>query len=265
MSKKLNLILDIDNTLLSAEPAEEFDFKKEKDKATKFKFHNMDEYYIIFERPNVQEFLDYAFKHYNVSIWTAASKDYAIYIINKVILDGHPERKNKIDYVFYCYHCDLSMEEMDGSKNLNMIWDKYNIPGYTKDNTFIMDDYDEVAATNPCNCIMVDPFNYYDEGSEKDMYLKNVIKKMMALKPGKDFLINGGLTPDMSYMERDDSISVRTRQTGNSSTNEDEERGTLNINEAPTSMDIDLMGNDDKYSDVSSVTDRSDNSYGSTK
>ena len=159
MDEKMNLILDIDNTLLSAEATDDFDFGQEKQKASKFKFHDMDGYYIVFERPHVQDFLDYAFKNFNVSIWTAASKDYAVYIINKVILEGHPERKDNIDYVFYCYHCDLSSSEMNGTKDLNMLWDSYNLEGYTNENTFIMDDYDEVKHTNTDNNIYVEPFN----------------------------------------------------------------------------------------------------------
>ena len=44
----------------------------------KFSYHDMDGYYIVFERPGLQEFLDYLFANYIVSVWTAATKDYAI-------------------------------------------------------------------------------------------------------------------------------------------------------------------------------------------
>ena len=60
--KKLNYILDLDNTLISAVPKEEYDFKKFRNKAKKFYFENMDDYYIIFQRPGLQDFLDYLFE-----------------------------------------------------------------------------------------------------------------------------------------------------------------------------------------------------------
>ena len=63
-------------------------------------------YYIIFERPGLQQFLTFLFKYFNVSIWTAASKDYALFIIDKIIIAGNKDRK--IDYVFFSYHCGIS-------------------------------------------------------------------------------------------------------------------------------------------------------------
>ena len=224
---KMNLILDIDNTLLSAESTNDFDFDLENDKTSEFRFHDMDGYYVVFERPHVQEFLDYAFKNFNVSIWTAASKDYAIYIINNVILSGHPERKDKIDYVFYCYHCDVSVNKMRGTKDLNMLWDAYRIDGYTKENTFIMDDYDEVKNTNPDNCILVKAFYYFDKNSENDTYLRDIIPVMDRLKPGKRFLENVDLLDERSDIS------------------------TIEEKTAPNLMEIDIINTNDTISEES--------------
>ena len=104
---KLELILDIDNTLICAEVSKEFPYNKKgiKEKALNFPIHDMDGYYIIFERPFLQDFLDYVFDNFNVSIWTAASKDYALYIIKNVILNK-PNRK--FNCIFFSYHCNIS-------------------------------------------------------------------------------------------------------------------------------------------------------------
>jgi TFIIF-interacting CTD phosphatase-like protein len=91
--KKGNFILDLDQTLISAEPTEEYDFQKNKNKAKKIIFHNMDDYYLVFERPDLQKFLTYLFDNFNVSIWTAASKYYALFIIDKIVLAGNKNRK----------------------------------------------------------------------------------------------------------------------------------------------------------------------------
>ncbi len=154
---KLNIILDLDQTIISAESSEEYDKEKNKTKEKKFIFHNMDSYYKVFERPGLQKFLDYLFKNFIVSVWTAASKDYALFIIDNIILQNKKERQ--LGWVFFSYHCDLSRKLTKRSKSLSMLWDVYQIDGYTKDNTIILDDYDEVFKTQEDNCIIAIPLN----------------------------------------------------------------------------------------------------------
>lgn len=177
---KLNIVLDLDQTLISAEATEDFDIKKNKKKMKNFSYHDMDGYYIVFERPNLQNFLDYLFENFNVSIWTAASKDYCLFIVDKIILQNHPERK--IDYIFFKYHCDYSSDKKSGTKDLSMLWDIYNIKGYNKNNTIILDDYDEVCDTQPENCIMAKPFEFNSDGSDKDDFLVVLMDKLRKLK-----------------------------------------------------------------------------------
>lgn len=177
--KHINVILDLDNTLISAEESKSFDFEKFKQKSIEFVFHNMDNYFIVFERPNVQEFLDFIFKEFTVSVWTAASKDYAIFIIKNVIMDKHPERN--VNYIFYSYHCDLSVDQTNKTKNLNILWDIYNIPNFNSKNTIIIDDYNEVYSTNPKNCKQIKEFNYFDDNSEKDVQLLEIIPLLKSL------------------------------------------------------------------------------------
>ena len=77
------------------------------------------------ERPHLQEFLDYLFENYNVSIWTAASKDYALYIINYVILK-EPERK--LNFVFFSHHCDIAKKlKKKSPKDLEMLEKEFNL------------------------------------------------------------------------------------------------------------------------------------------
>jgi TFIIF-interacting CTD phosphatase-like protein len=175
-NKKLNFILDLDETLISAEATEDYDFEKYKTKAKKFKFEPMEDYYIIFERPYLQEFLNFLFENFNVSVWTAASKDYALFIIEKIILKDHPERK--IDYIFFSYHCNVSKKLKNGTKDLSMLWDICKMQGYNKNNTIILDDYDEVYDTQNNNCIIAEPFKFVENNSENDNFFKNLIPKI---------------------------------------------------------------------------------------
>lgn len=186
--RKQNLFLDIDQTLIAAVPLVKdddddddeivFDLynTEHQEKATLFDFENMDDYYIIFQRPGLQKFLDYIFKKYNVSIWTAASKDYALFIIDKIILAGKKERK--LDYVFFSYHCGLSSKIKKNTKKLEMLWDIYKDKKYNKSNTFIFDDYDEVFKCQKNNCIIAKPFFFSKKNAHKDDFLDKLIEKM---------------------------------------------------------------------------------------
>jgi TFIIF-interacting CTD phosphatase-like protein len=181
--KVYNVILDLDQTLIFAEPTEEYDFEKNKEKSSNFKVHDMDGYYMVFERPGLQEFLDFIFKNFNVSIWTAATKDYALFVIDKIIL----QKKNRvIDYIFFSYHCNISSKNTKKTKNLKILWELFGLTAYNKDNTVILDDYDEVQNTQPENCIAVKPFIFSENKSEKDSFLVKkiipVLKKILKDK-----------------------------------------------------------------------------------
>jgi len=178
---KGNLIVDLDQTLISAEASEELNFKKYTVKSKLFRSDDMDGYYMVYSRPHLQEFLDYAFKNFNVTIWTAASKDYALFIIEKIILNNQPERK--LDFIFFSYHCDLSKKKKKYSKELCMIWDIHNLPGYSANNTVIIDDYKEdVHKCQPNNCIIAPLFEFTKEGSENDTFLLDIIPQLDKMK-----------------------------------------------------------------------------------
>lgn len=198
------LILDLDQTLISAEASEELDFNKYKDKNKLFRSDDMDGYYMVYSRPHLQEFLDYAFKNFNVTIWTAASKDYALFIIDKIILDKRPERK--LDFIFFSYHCDLSKKKKKYSKELCMLWDIHKLPGYSSKNTVIVDDYKaDVHKCQPNNCIIAPPFEFEKEGSENDTFLKDIIpqldKMIERIQDGKEELASS-VNEEMETVKR---------------------------------------------------------------
>lgn len=215
---KPRIVLDLDQTLISGEAIEEYNFKKYKEKAKLFDFDDMDGYYIIFQRPGLQEFLDFLFKYFKVSVWTAATKDYALFIIDKIILADKPGRE--LDWVFFSYHCDISDRIKKNSKDLKMLWEVYGIPGYNENNTVILDDYEEVHESQPGNCIIAEPFFFENKGSEKDDFLyrlKPILKRMIknidtgdtqpAMYVNKK-LGNGGGAHPMEYVNKEESNEV---------------------------------------------------------
>ena len=172
----INILLDLDQTCISAESLDgnppEFNYQNPKHlkKSQKYRYEDMDGYYMVFERPGLQEFLDFLFKNFNVSIWTAASKDYALFIIEKFILNGKPERK--LDWVFFSYHCKISEKiKDDHSKDLRVLWENFNLPGFKEYNTYILDDNPEVYDSQTDKCIIAPPFEFKDRKSYRDDFL----------------------------------------------------------------------------------------------
>jgi TFIIF-interacting CTD phosphatase-like protein len=177
---KKNVFLDLDNTLLSAEALEDFPFDEEgmRDKAINFAIHDMDGYYIVFERPHVQDFLDWLFKNYNVSVWTAASKDYALFIVQEILLKK-PNRK--LDCILFSYHCDISKDKYGFSKKLSLVFNEFDLDGYNEDNTIIIDDLYEVYESQPDRCINIKGFEILGENSENDTELISIKDKIIEI------------------------------------------------------------------------------------
>ena len=182
---KLNIILDLDNTLIQAlEPSDRKKIPHEL--SNKFQYIDYIPFFRIYARPYLQRFLDYIFEHFNVSVITAAEKSYALFIIENFILIK-PERK--LSFVFYRYQVDLSREIYSGVKDLRMLWELFQIPGFYKHNTVIIDDLDLVYQTNPNNTIRIPGFFIVDEETNKvnhdmvnDDELLNVIHQLEFLK-----------------------------------------------------------------------------------
>jgi TFIIF-interacting CTD phosphatase-like protein len=180
--EKKTIILDLDETLINSVEIEEYEKIKDDFKSERLKSHNMEDYYKVFERPYLQKFLDYVFKHFNVIIWTAASKDYAIFIIKHIILAG---KNRNLKYIFFKYHCDTSKKYQNGSKNLKLLSDNYEIPYISENGAIIIDDYDEVHQIQPGNCVIAIPFEYENSDSVHDDFLLKLIPVLDKFRKSK--------------------------------------------------------------------------------
>lgn len=168
-----NVFLDLDNTIISSISKDE-QREGDSDRFKHFRHTNMDGYYDVFERPGLQPFLDFLFANFKVSVWTAASKSYALFIIEEFILKNHPERR--IDYILFSYHCKKSNKLYKSQKNLKILnnWSqRYNIA-----DTIIIDDHPEVKNAQPNNCIQIHKFDFQDPQSHKDRELRKIIPQL---------------------------------------------------------------------------------------
>lgn len=168
--KRIHILLDLDNTLISS-------ISKEEEKAVfkprmkLFSWKEMEGYYKIFERPGLQTFLDFLFENFNVSVWTAASKAYALFIIDNFIL-VKPSRK--LNYIFFSHHCKHSKKKKRTQKSIQMLFDEYNLQEFGK-NVYIIDDHPEVYNAQPENCLHIKAFEFTDRKSFEDNELEQHI------------------------------------------------------------------------------------------
>jgi TFIIF-interacting CTD phosphatase-like protein len=177
----------LDQTLISAEEIKGFEFQKYRKKILQFDTKVMDDLYIIFGRPHLQTFLDYLFENFNVSIWTAASKSYALFIINNFI-KTKPNRK--IDFIFFSYHCDFSMKSKKGLKCLSLLWEVFGLNGFNIHNTIIIDDNDRVKKIQKCNCYAIEPFNFTDVNCADDTALLQLKLKLEHMSQINETTLN---------------------------------------------------------------------------
>jgi hypothetical protein len=130
----------------------------------------MDNLYIVAERPNLQTFLDYIFKHFHVSVWTAATEEYGWFIIKNVILK--PDKNRKIVSYMSEKHCNYSYKKTNAIKSLSLLWeDKDN--NFNKNNTVILDDNLEVYNAQTKNCIRAVPFYFLKYDNRKKQHKVN--------------------------------------------------------------------------------------------
>ena len=174
MPNKPCILLDLDETIIhSLSPGEVKRLNKhQKTEYKKLTKHLMDDdYYTVLERPGLQPFLDFLFENFNVSVWTAASKDYALFIIDEIILQGKNERK--LDYILFSYHCKIAKKAEGGMKNLKMLDKLYSDSMY--ETLIILDDHPKVYKTQPKNCIAMKPFELSETQREMDDFLTSRI------------------------------------------------------------------------------------------
>ena len=153
---KKNLVLDIDNTLISTVPKTFVSITEQNRQAIPLPYITYDNVreMIIYPRPHLQEFLDFVFENYNISIFTAAESNYAYYIIRTLVLQDKPNRK--LDFIMTYPHYQNCMYLYEKHKYIDYITSKNN--SYTIENTKLLDDSVLVAMSNPDNIIKAEPF-----------------------------------------------------------------------------------------------------------
>lgn len=161
----MNVILDLDNTIINAleeHEREALDITFQ----NKFQYHDLTSYGMrIFARPGLQEFLDFLFANFNVSVFTAAEQEYGSFIVEN-FLKSKPGRK--VHKFFWRYHVDSGLERFNAMKDLRLLFNVMKIPGFYPCNTVIIDDLLDVFEANPKNTLRIKSFDVTHGGVKND-------------------------------------------------------------------------------------------------
>lgn len=178
---KLNLVLDLDETLVTAQ-----------NKILKFDnvlpFCCFDDY-DIYKRPHVDVFLDIVFKKYNVYIWTAACKSYADFVLKNLLTPNQiPVRVlTRRDTMFRKTACGLYWSREDAIKIKPLGKLKCNLA-----RTVLVDDTASCFLLDRPNGIQIPQFN--DPATQlEDTELMDILQKLDQFSDFKDVRVRKGM------------------------------------------------------------------------
>lgn len=140
--KKVLLVLDLDETLMHASRS----LKVEPD-------FRMWEYRVKI-RPHLKDFLELAFEHFEVGVWTSSSADYAWMAVQHLFEDP-----SKLKFIWARERCtygwDEEVQDFVWAKRLH----KVKRLGYRLERTLVIDDSPEKFRTAYGNLVRVTPFD----------------------------------------------------------------------------------------------------------
>ena len=189
-NKKLNVILDIDETFIYFIKKRFLDHSWNKlsdSEKKKYNYVESSKGDIIILRPHINKFFDWLFKNCTVSLWTWSDYDYAEWIMDAFILKNNPTRK--ILYILAEDDASNSSKKHDNSKDLNYLWYRgddrsKSAPGLSECNTILIDDLpgNSLNTSNRKNSITVNPFGIFGEVKDRSDPYHDLSKDKTLLK-----------------------------------------------------------------------------------
>jgi hypothetical protein len=153
---KIQLILDIDRTLLVNHEIDDHAEGPDLFKSGRHPDYIMDRSRYIWTRPNLHQFMSQVSNLTELSYWTASSADFQRQVIEITHLDQYTNT------VHYYNDCLVSQDLV--YKSLVDLRQKY--PNYDLNRTLLIDDYPLNQQANPHNCLLIEPWdspNYDDQ------------------------------------------------------------------------------------------------------
>jgi len=135
-------------------------------KQSDFKVFN----YVVYKRPNLNEFITRLEKHYEIAIWSSAGNDYVNSIIEQLELNV------KIKFIW-------GRNESTQKRQLNDYYETGNNTEYYLERILIIDDSPHKSKLNYGNAICPKPY----KGESEDNELLKLIDYLESIKDEPDF------------------------------------------------------------------------------
>lgn len=167
---KINLVLDLDNTIiytyaLNCETEQDLikKFTDKNDKRLLISFDYNGEYYFVFERLYLDYFIMFISNYFNIYIYTNGQKNYHDIIVDSLV-EKYPMLKI-INSMYKTSYEDLNIKKLE-KLDIESLYNKNYFDHDYKSNTIIIDDRDDIWPFDLQNLIKILP--YYDIDKEDD-------------------------------------------------------------------------------------------------
>ena len=159
----VNIILDLDETLVHTIVSKTPRKDLERHASFSFQFSPQGDVYYVYKRPGLREFLDTVFTVFKrVGIWTAADRQYAKFIVKKIMTY---QQIMKLDFIYSRDFCES--DHIGVVKPLAKIYTA--VPLWRSDETIMLDNSPQVMKQNPRNGIVAP--DYAEPHLDHDIYL----------------------------------------------------------------------------------------------
>ena len=170
MKSEILLVLDVDETLIhSVTKKDAFELTSKPD------FSILDGDYVVFTRPNVEQFLSDISKIYDLAIWSSATDDYLAAILTKIT-----PKEVEYEFIWGRNRCteryNSESQKPYHEKHLN------KIKSHSLDKILIVDDSVEKARANYGNLIPIKAF----VTDKNDKVLVKLYQYLVSLKNVND-------------------------------------------------------------------------------
>ncbi len=170
-----NIILDLDNTMIAMHKIYKkvfniYDIDKLFQHENFIHYYEDDEnYYLIYERPRLGEFLKRAYEYFDLYVFTMANYSYAQPIITNL------ENKYNITFnkIWTIEDTETKIEEMP-KKDIN-------ITNLDKDKTYVFDDYPQIWKKD--NDMKIIPITYFNGYFKVSIYQTDDFIEVMKIIP----------------------------------------------------------------------------------
>lgn len=164
-----HIFLDLDETVIHSITNYDYGNITPESKLLLEKYFDMpiifDNYFFVYTRPHLEEFLKFLVnKNYKISVWTAADKNYATFIIKNILL--YLEPKLQLQYIFFGYHCTISQKFYKQHKKLDLLVNEFQLKDICLKSTVLIDDRTDLRDNNIKNITSFSLNFLYEESDE---------------------------------------------------------------------------------------------------